>query len=119
MTRVAETPPHTGLHHCGCCGRQRPADRLAALEFTRRERSEQYFVLGSADAELHFALPGRAPTGQCLVLVSDALAIWKRLREHAIPGVGNVADREYGLRDFTFVDPDGNQVRVGSPIPHG
>jgi catechol 2,3-dioxygenase-like lactoylglutathione lyase family enzyme len=91
---------------------------FATVGFTPEERSEQYLVLGSGDAELHFALHDTATRGQCLVVVVDALALWKRLREQGISGVGNVADREHGLRDFTLVDPDGNHVRFGSPIPH-
>lgn len=191
MTQIAETLPHTGLNRCGCCGRQRTADRLAelgqtpgvyvcalcalwaarragplsglsqipvalrrlrsrlrrpratehpavhhtipiltstdlhrtatffaAVGFTQQERSEQYLVLGCGDAELHFAVNDTATTGQCLVLATDAAALWKRLRGHDIVGVGDIADREYGLRDFTLVDPDGNQIRIGSPIAH-
>lgn len=191
MTHIAETTPHTGLHPCGCCGRQRAIDQLAelgqtpgvyicapcalwaarragpwsglsqlsvalrrirsrlrgprstehltvhdtipilastnldrtatffaAVGFTQQERSEQYLVLGSSDAELHFAVNATATTGQCLVLVTDAAAIWKRLRGHDVADVGDIADREYGLLDFTLIDPDGNQVRIGSPITH-
>jgi hypothetical protein len=28
-----------------------------------------------------------------------------------------VEDREHGLREFVVTDPDGNRIRVGSPIP--
>ncbi|GAA4466458.1 hypothetical protein [Phytohabitans houttuyneae] len=95
----------------------RTAAFFATVGFKEEERSEHYLVLGSGDAELHFALQDTATAGQCLVLVVDALALWKRLHEHAVTGVGDVADRAYGLRDFTLVDPDDNQVRIGSPIP--
>lgn len=187
MTQVAETPRDAGVHHCGCCGRHRAADRVvelgqtpgvyicapcalwaarragplsvltevpvvvrrlrsrlrrrrpsgptvretipilssayldrsaaffAAIGFSEEVRSERYLVLGSGDAELHFARVGAAAPGQCLVMVADARALWNELRDHDIPGVGDLADREYGLCDFTLVDPDGNRVRIGSP----
>lgn len=189
MTQVAETPKDTGVRRCGCCGRQRAADRVAELDqtpgvyicapcalwaarragplsvltqvpvglrrlrsrlrrrratghtvrdtipilpsadldrtvaffatvgFSEEVRSERYLVLGSGHAELHFARADPATTGQCLVMVADARALWTELREHDIPGVGDLADREYGLCDFTLVDPDGNRVRIGSPTP--
>ena len=192
MTQGAGAPEHTGLHPCGCCGRQRPAGRLAELGqtpgvyicapcslwaarragplsvlsqvpaavrrlrsrvsrsragddpgvegtipvlagidldrtaaffarvgFTPLERSEWYLVLVSGDAELHVARTDTAAAGQCLILVDDALALWNRLREHDTAGVGEIADQLYGLRDFTLSDPDGNRVRIGSPIPAG
>ncbi|UQU67521.1 hypothetical protein COUCH_15155 [Couchioplanes caeruleus] len=96
----------------------RTAAFFVAIGFAQQEHSEQYLVLGSGDVELHFAVNNTPAAGQCLVLVTDASAVWKRLRGDDIAGVGDIADREYGLRDFTLVDPDGNQVRIGSPIAH-
>jgi hypothetical protein len=29
--------------------------------------------------------------------------------------VGEVAEQDYGLREFVLTDPDGNRVRFGSP----
>jgi len=34
-----------------------------------------------------------------------------------VDGVGEIADQDYGLREFILADPDGNQVRIGSPAP--
>jgi hypothetical protein len=95
----------------------RTAAFFAAVGFSEEVRSERYLVLGSGDAEIHFARAGVVASGQCLVTVADARALWTELREHDIPGVGDLADREYGLCDFTLVDPDGNRVRIGSPTP--
>jgi hypothetical protein len=187
MTQISEAPGDAGVHHCGCCGRHKAADRVAelgstpgvyicapcalwaarragplsvltevpavlrrvrsrlrrrrpsghtvrdtipilpsadldrtaaffaAVGFSEEVRSDRYLVLGSGDAELHFARTGAAASGQCLVMVADARALWTELGAHDVPGVGDLADREYGLCDFTLVDPDGNRVRIGSP----
>jgi uncharacterized glyoxalase superfamily protein PhnB len=43
--------------------------------------------------------------------------MWKQLRDLGMDGVGEVADQDYGLREFVLTDPDGNRVRIGSPRP--
>jgi hypothetical protein len=50
--------------------------------------------------------------------VSDADALWS---EWSASGVGGSlvapVDQDYGLREGEHVDPDGNALRFGSPIP--
>jgi uncharacterized glyoxalase superfamily protein PhnB len=60
---------------------------------------------------------GAAAAGQAFVLVPDAGRLWKQLKSQGAPGLGPVEDREHGLREFVVTDPDGNRIRVGSPIP--
>jgi uncharacterized glyoxalase superfamily protein PhnB len=50
--------------------------------------------------------------------VHDAGAFWKRLTADKISGIGPVQDQHYGLREFVVTDPDGNRLRIGSPIRH-
>jgi uncharacterized glyoxalase superfamily protein PhnB len=42
--------------------------------------------------------------------------LWKQLKSQGASGLGPVEDQPYGLREFVVVDPDGNKIRVGSPI---
>jgi len=51
------------------------------------------------------------------VHVADATKLWKQLRQLDVDAVGDLTDQDYGLREFTLTDPDGNQVRIGSPRP--
>jgi hypothetical protein len=60
------------------------------------------------------AVRNTAP-GRCFVHVGDALQLWKELRHRGVDGVGPIAERVYGLREFVITDPDRNQVRIGSP----
>jgi uncharacterized glyoxalase superfamily protein PhnB len=77
-----------------------------------------YLLMGFRGVELHFTTePGVAGRGQAFVLVPDAGRLWKQLKSQGAPGLGPVEDREHGLREFVVTDPDGNQIRVGSPIP--
>jgi hypothetical protein len=80
-------------------------------------RYEGYLLMGFRGVELHFTTgPGASAVGQAVVLVPDAARLWKQLKSQAAPGLGPVEDREHGLREFVVTDPDGNRIRVGSPI---
>jgi hypothetical protein len=81
-------------------------------------RYEGYLLMGLQGVELHFtADPDCAGRGQAFVLVPDARRLWKQLKSQDAPGLGALEDRDHGLREFVVTDPDGNRIRVGSPIP--
>src|SRR3954454_17148281 len=81
-------------------------------------RYEGYLLMGFRGVELHFTTePAAAGAGQAFVLVPDAARLWKQLKSQGAPGLGPVEDREHGLREFVVTDPDGNRIRVGSPVP--
>jgi hypothetical protein len=87
----------------------------ARAGFTDAERHGDYLLLHNEDVELHFAHHDTVTPSTCLVLVTDAVKMWKQLRSLSVDGVGEIAERDYGLREFVLTDPDGNQVRIGSP----
>ena len=96
-------------------------DRTAAyylglgLEVTGRY--DGYLVLNAGPAEMHFSSDGDvgAP-GQAFLHVADARRLWKELKAAGVAGIGPVEDQPHGLREFVATDPDGNRIRVGSPI---
>jgi hypothetical protein len=47
-------------------------------------------------------------------MVGDVDAYWALARELEAPVLQPIEDRDYGLRDFTIVDPDGFGVRFAS-----
>jgi catechol 2,3-dioxygenase-like lactoylglutathione lyase family enzyme len=80
-------------------------------------RYQGYLLMGFRGVELHFTTEaGATGAGQAVVLVPDAGRLWKQLKSQDAPGLGPVEDRER-LREFVVTDPDGNRIRVGSPIP--
>jgi catechol 2,3-dioxygenase-like lactoylglutathione lyase family enzyme len=83
--------------------------------FADAERHDGYLLLHNDGVELHFARHDTVTPGACFVHVTDATKMWKQLRETGVDGVGEIADQDYGLREFVLTDPDGNKVRVGSP----
>jgi len=187
MTSGTQTVAGAGLRRCVCCGRQRPAGRVAELGvtpgvficagcalwaarrtgvlsalrqvrlrsllprrrrgragrmvraavptlastdlgrtaafyapvgFVSAERHDRYLLLRSGSgAELHFARQDTiTPTG-CVLRVADATKLWKQLRDLGVDGAGPVDEQDHGLREFVLTDPDGNRIRISSPIP--
>jgi len=95
----------------------RTAAFYAAAGLVEVERTGLYLVLHNHGIELHFALEETVVSAHCLVHVADATKMWKLLHHLGADGVGEIADRDYGLRDFVWTDPDGNRIRIGSPRP--
>jgi catechol 2,3-dioxygenase-like lactoylglutathione lyase family enzyme len=113
--RLPATAARTAIPVLASTDLDRTAAFYAAAGFQESGRHDGYLLLSSGDAELHVETqPGRAP-GACFVHVGDAMKLWKVLRERGVAGVGQIADQDYGLREFVLTDPDGNEVRFGSP----
>jgi len=53
------------------------------------------------------------------VMVADVDGAWARAGAMGARVVAPLADREYGLRDFTIADPNGFGVRFGSWVGRG
>jgi len=96
----------------------RTAAFYQALGLQVTGRYDGYLVLNAGPAEMHFTSDGDvASPGQAFVHVADAGRLWKQLKNAAVAGIGPMEDQPHGLREFVVTDPDGNRIRVGSPIP--
>jgi uncharacterized glyoxalase superfamily protein PhnB len=51
------------------------------------------------------------------VMVRDVDCYWERAQKMRAQVIEPIADRYYGLRDFTIADPDGYGVRFGTQLP--
>jgi len=62
--------------------------------------------------------PPRAkfPRANVRVMVPDVDACWAKAQELGVEVVLPIADRYYGLRDFTIADPDGFGIRFASAL---
>ena len=62
-----------------------------------------------------------ASTEQLVVelLVRDVDHFWRRVNEMGLRVLAPIADRPYGLRDFTIADPDGFGLRFATGLPAG
>src|SRR5262249_61932322 len=61
--------------------------------------------------------PPSFPLANVRVMVSNVDEYWKLANEIGAQIVIPLADRYYGLRDFTIADPDGFGIRFASLIP--
>ena len=59
------------------------------------------------------------PQANMRVMVPDVDECWARAQTLAAPILAPIADRDYGLRDFTILDPDGFGVRFGTRLAPG
>jgi predicted enzyme related to lactoylglutathione lyase len=71
--------------------------------------------------ELHLALARELDpektTSACYLYVNDANALYEAWRGAGVGGrLTEPQDTPYGLREFVHSDPDGNLLRVGSPL---
>lgn len=72
------------------------------------------------DIEIFLSLkPDHDPsrTASCVfVRVSDANALHAEWRANDIPGLRDLHDTDYKMREFPYIDPDGNLILFGSPL---
>jgi catechol 2,3-dioxygenase-like lactoylglutathione lyase family enzyme len=60
--------------------------------------------------------PPPSPQANVRVMVPDVDAWWRRVANMGARVLAPIADREYGLRDFTIADPDGFGIRFATRI---
>jgi len=97
----------------------RTAAFYARLGFKAGETDGNFLMIGRDDIELFFGInPDHDPrrTAACIyVRVSDSEALSQLWQ--GIDGVKEPKDQDYGQRDLPVIDPDGNMLLFGSPLP--
>jgi catechol 2,3-dioxygenase-like lactoylglutathione lyase family enzyme len=98
-------------------------ERFGALGFSVRafEGGARYGYCERGEVSLHLSeWPGFDPAtsgSQVYLYVTDADAVHDEWRAAGVEGsFHEPEDTTYGLREFAYVDPDGNLLRVGSPL---
>ena len=102
-------------------------DLEAAMDFYRRlgfavERETPMFVVLRWDDTLLFIAQNSHATAaprwtNVRIVVPDVDAIWERVNQLQLSVGSPIADRPYGLRDFTVRDPAGFEIRFAQVIP--
>ena len=101
-------------------------DLRATLDFYRQlgfivERETPTFVTLRWDSVFLFiAQNDKATTAlrwtNVRIVVDNVDTIWKRVQRLKLPVGSSIADRPYGLRDFTVKDPAGFEIRFAQVI---
>jgi catechol 2,3-dioxygenase-like lactoylglutathione lyase family enzyme len=89
----------------------------ARLGLAATLRHPDYLIMNVGDVELHFGREDAPTPTSSYIDARDAGRFWKQLRSAGVEGLGGVEDFDYGMREFVITDPDGNRVRIGSPLP--
>ena len=88
--------------------------------------SYQYAILTRGTIEIHFftdvKLDPASSSAGCYIRVKHVDAIYRSfenalLPRSGIPRMDRLEDKPWGMREFAIVDPDGNLIRIGQPIP--
>lgn len=97
----------------------RALDHYARMGATVSRHDDSYGFATMAGVELHLTVvPGHDPlrgAAAVFVHVPDAdelAAAWAAVEETRAP-----VDTDYGMREGAHIDPDGNLLRFGSPLP--
>ena len=80
-----------------------------------------YGFVKRGSIELHLTrfaeMDPKANTSACYLYVDDADALYAAWRAAGVPGrLDEPRDTPYRLREILHLDPDGNLLRVGSPL---
>jgi predicted enzyme related to lactoylglutathione lyase len=100
----------------------RALTHYAAIGFLTSRHDDTYGFAAWAGLELHLAVtPGHDPRhnpSAVFLHVPDADAVAARLVAAGLAATTTMpADTDYGIREGSHVDPDGNLLRFGSPLP--
>ena len=66
------------------------------------------------DLRADMPAPPAVPQANIRIMVPDVDTRWALVNEIGAPILDPIGDRDYGLRDFTFTDPDGFGLRFAS-----
>jgi catechol 2,3-dioxygenase-like lactoylglutathione lyase family enzyme len=100
---------------------RRSKDFYEQLGFEVAEDRGTFVVLSWEGHELflderHDLPPSTTPQANVRVMVADVDSYWNRALGIGAAVSAPIGDREYGLRDFTILDPDGFGIRFGSRL---
>ncbi|MBT8212704.1 MAG: VOC family protein [Acidimicrobiia bacterium] len=93
----------------------RTARFYTALGFDELSRWDDYLIIKRDAAELHFFLEPGVRGGGCYLRITDAAALHAEWSQVEAATVFPLETTDYGLVEFAIHDPDGNQLRIGSP----
>nr|BAG82733.1 bleomycin resistance protein [uncultured bacterium] len=81
-----------------------------------------YLIVTRDAVDLHFALveggsPETTPT-ECYINVAGIDTFYAQAqRAGAVHPNGHMVEQPWGMREFVILDPDGNGLRIGEPLP--
>jgi predicted enzyme related to lactoylglutathione lyase len=101
-------------------------DTVRSVEFCNRvfgtncTDSGDYVIIKNGTFEVHYYKcddPKLPTLTSCYISVKDIDALYAEIEPTgSLHPNGKIADREWGVREFVVVDPDGNIFRIGQSL---
>ncbi|GAB4082541.1 hypothetical protein GCU67_11245 [Modestobacter muralis] len=95
---------------------ERSLAHYAALGFLTSRHDDTYGFAAWSGLELHLTVAPRAGTAEVFLHVPDTDAVAAHLQSVGVGSTTMPVDMDYGIREGSHVDPDGNLLRFGSPL---
>jgi len=99
---------------------KRAAATYAAIGFDVVEPTHNYLILRRQKIELHIFSIAHIPEPNCVsayIRVDDVDAWHSSFKNGRCKRISEPADKPWGLREFHFIDEDGNLINVGQMLP--
>jgi catechol 2,3-dioxygenase-like lactoylglutathione lyase family enzyme len=92
--------------------------RLGFKVWSRHEGD--YAILAWETHELHFFLMGQLQPSEsffgCYWRVEDAESLYAEYSALSLPNLHPIEEKPWGMKEFAFIDPHGNLIRIGQEI---
>ncbi len=95
---------------------RRAAETYAGIGFNVTEAAHNYLILRREGVELHISHVAHIPEPHCVsayVRVADVNAWHAAFKNGRAKRLSSPDDKPWGLREFHFIDEDGNLLNVG------
>ncbi|MFT3732542.1 MAG: VOC family protein [Hyphomicrobium sp.] len=96
------------------------AETYASKGFTVVNAAHNYLILRRNAVELHVSGVTQVPEPQCVcayIRVNDVDTWHAAFRNGPAKRLSEVEDKPWGLREFHFIDDDGNLLNIGQMLP--
>ena len=94
-------------------------ERLGFELIAQYPGEQRYAIVRRDEAELHFyefPVDPRQNLSVCYLRIGDAPSIYEEWVAAGIEILQPLRKTDYGLHDFAVSDPNGNLIKVGSPL---
>ncbi len=99
---------------------ERAAETYGSKGFAVVNAAHNYLILRRRAVELHISSVAQIPEPQCVsayIRVSDVDEWHSAFKNGNSKRLSGVEDKPWGMREFHFVDDDGNLLNIGQMLP--
>ena len=88
----------------------------AAASFAVLALERAALLIAHKSLEGGLAMPPGGGNIDIRIVIEDVDSVYRRARDNGVDIVQEIAERDYGLRDFIVRDPNGFRLRFASPL---